>query len=60
MQGAGTRDVGKGAWHEDLMYREYTTREQWKEYVKDQAATCKLPNPPLSSTTLYTQLCNFA
>jgi choline dehydrogenase-like flavoprotein len=40
-EGSGTKGVVKGAWPEDLMHHEYTTREQWIEFVKDQAVTCE-------------------
>lgn len=42
MSGAGTRDIVKGSWPSDLTHHAYTTRDEWKEYVKNHATTCKL------------------
>ena len=41
MQGSGTRNAVQGAWPEDLTHHKYTTREQWMEFVKEEATTCK-------------------
>ncbi|KAL4724088.1 hypothetical protein ACLX1H_008697 [Fusarium chlamydosporum] len=39
-EGAGTKDIVKGSWPSDLVHHKYKTREDWKEYVKDNATTC--------------------
>lgn len=41
MQGAGTKDIVKGSWPADLVHHKYETREQWAEYVRDNATTCE-------------------
>ncbi|KAL1966341.1 hypothetical protein VTN77DRAFT_4694 [Rasamsonia byssochlamydoides] len=40
MQGKGTKDIVKGSWPPHLNHHKYTTREEWKEYVKENATTC--------------------
>ncbi|KAJ5819182.1 hypothetical protein N7474_004773 [Penicillium riverlandense] len=40
MNGAGTKDVVKGAWPADLKHHTYKTREEWVPYVKEHATTC--------------------
>ncbi|CBF80774.1 protein gmcA [Aspergillus nidulans FGSC A4] len=39
-KGAGTKDIVKGSWPENLDHHTYTTREQWVPYVKEHATTC--------------------
>ncbi|RGP80919.1 hypothetical protein FLONG3_969 [Fusarium longipes] len=39
-EGAGTKDIVKGSWPSDLVHHKYKTRDDWKEYVKDNATTC--------------------
>ena len=41
MQGSGTKDVVPGAWPPEAKHAKFTTREQWIEYVRDGATTCK-------------------
>ena len=41
MQGSGTKDVVPGARPPSAKHDKFTTREQWMEYVKDGATTCK-------------------
>jgi choline dehydrogenase-like flavoprotein len=41
MKGSGTKGVVKGAWPEGATYHEYTEREQWKGFVKENSSTCK-------------------
>ncbi|KAM0507859.1 hypothetical protein ACHAP8_000061 [Fusarium lateritium] len=40
VEGAGTKDIVKGSWPSDLVHHKHKTREDWKEYVKDNATTC--------------------
>ncbi|KAF5657791.1 alcohol oxidase [Fusarium heterosporum] len=40
MEGAGTKDLVKGSWPPELTHHKYKNREDWKEYVKDNATTC--------------------
>ncbi|KAL4950322.1 hypothetical protein BDW69DRAFT_202247 [Aspergillus filifer] len=40
MKGAGTKDIVKGSWPENLDHHTYTKREQWIPYVKQHATTC--------------------
>ncbi|KAJ5161938.1 hypothetical protein N7492_007330 [Penicillium capsulatum] len=40
MNGAGTRDIVKGAWPSHLTHHTYKTREEWVPYVKEHATTC--------------------
>ncbi|KAG8671264.1 hypothetical protein FPOAC2_04594 [Fusarium poae] len=40
VEGAGTKDIVKGSWPADLVHHKHKTREDWKEYVKDNATTC--------------------
>lgn len=40
MQGAATKDVIKGAWPENKMHHAFTSLEEWKPYVKQNATTC--------------------
>ncbi|KAM6535014.1 hypothetical protein FALCPG4_004624 [Fusarium falciforme] len=40
MEGAGTKDIVKGAWPPALTHHKYKTRDDWKEYVKNGATTC--------------------
>jgi choline dehydrogenase-like flavoprotein len=40
MQGAGTKDIVKGSWPADLQHHSYSNREQWVDYVKQEATTC--------------------
>lgn len=42
MEGAGTKDIVKGAWPPEAVHHKYMTREDWKPYVREQATTCKL------------------
>ncbi|KAL4905460.1 hypothetical protein BDW74DRAFT_185023 [Aspergillus multicolor] len=39
-KGAGTQDIVKGSWPENLKHHTYTTREQWVPYVRQHATTC--------------------
>ncbi|RDW68979.1 GMC family oxidoreductase [Aspergillus mulundensis] len=39
-KGAGTKDIVKGSWPENLNHHTYTTREQWVPYVRQHATTC--------------------
>ncbi|KAH6956795.1 hypothetical protein DER45DRAFT_286805 [Fusarium avenaceum] len=39
-EGAGTKDLVKGSWPSELAHHNFKTREDWKEYVKDNATTC--------------------
>lgn len=39
-EGSGTKDIVKGSWPSDLVHHKYKTREDWKEYVKENATTC--------------------
>lgn len=39
-EGAGTKDLVKGSWPPELAHHKFKTREDWKEYVKDNATTC--------------------
>lgn len=41
MNGTGTQDIVKGSWPPELTHHKYTSREEWKQYVKDNATTCK-------------------
>lgn len=41
MQGKGTKDIVKGPWPSDLAHHKYSTREDWKPFVKKHATTCK-------------------
>lgn len=41
MNGKGTKDIVKGAWPPELTHHKYTTRDEWKEYVRNNATTCK-------------------
>lgn len=41
MKGAGTKDIVKGSWPPDLVHHKYQAREDWVEYVKNNATTCK-------------------
>ena len=40
MHGAGTKNVVKGSWPPDLTHHQYTQREAWVPYVKQEATTC--------------------
>ncbi|EKJ67882.1 hypothetical protein NXS19_005095 [Fusarium pseudograminearum] len=40
VEGAGTKDIVKGSWPSDLVHHKHKTREDWKEYVKNNATTC--------------------
>ncbi|KAM0407209.1 hypothetical protein ACHAPZ_002454 [Fusarium culmorum] len=40
VDGAGTKDIVKGSWPSDLVHHKHKTREDWKEYVKNNATTC--------------------
>jgi choline dehydrogenase-like flavoprotein len=40
VEGAGTKDIVKGSWPSDLVHHKHKTRDDWKEYVKDNATTC--------------------
>ncbi|KAI6785884.1 GMC oxidoreductase [Emericellopsis cladophorae] len=40
MEGKGTKDIVKGSWPADLTHHTYSTREDWKPYVKKHATTC--------------------
>ncbi|CAF3493742.1 unnamed protein product [Fusarium graminearum] len=40
IEGAGTKDIVKGSWPSDLVHHKHKTREDWKEYVKNNATTC--------------------
>ncbi|KAM0355960.1 hypothetical protein ACHAPU_000349 [Fusarium lateritium] len=40
MEGAGTKDLVKGSWPPELTHHKYKSRDDWKEYVKDNATTC--------------------
>ncbi|CVK90932.1 related to alcohol oxidase [Fusarium mangiferae] len=39
-EGSGTKGIVKGSWPSDLVHHKYKTREDWKEYVKENATTC--------------------
>ena len=40
MNGAGTKDIVKGSWPQQLNHHTYKTREDWVPYVKEHATTC--------------------
>ncbi|MCJ1445106.1 MAG: hypothetical protein MMC23_005611 [Stictis urceolatum] len=42
-QGRGTRGVLRGSWPEGLGHHEYTSREEWRGYVRENATTCYHP-----------------
>lgn len=46
MEGSGTKEVVTGAWPKSAKHDKFTTREEWMEYVKNGATTCK-SLPPL-------------
>ncbi|KAM0251631.1 hypothetical protein ACHAP5_001640 [Fusarium lateritium] len=39
-EGPATKDLVKGSWPSELAHHKFKTREDWKEYVKDNATTC--------------------
>ena len=41
MEGAGTKDIIKGAWPANLTHHTYTKREEWENFVREEAMTCK-------------------
>ncbi|OJD35622.1 gmc oxidoreductase [Diplodia corticola] len=41
--GAGTKDYVKGSWPPGEKHHEYTTREQWAGFVRENATTCYHP-----------------
>lgn len=41
LKGSGTKDVVKGSWPSTLTHSAYTSRDDWKGYVKDHVTTCK-------------------
>lgn len=43
VKGSGTKDVVKGSWPRDLSHHTYDKREDWVEYVKNNATTCYHP-----------------
>ncbi len=45
MQGAGTKDIVKGAWPPEASHHIFSSREDWVPYVKNNATTCKQPSP---------------
>ena len=44
-KGKGTKDIIKGAWPEDLVFHKHTERDQWAEFVKENATTCEYNDP---------------
>ncbi|KAL9620827.1 MAG: hypothetical protein Q9160_004727 [Pyrenula sp. 1 TL-2023] len=40
MRGEGTKGVVKGSWPPELTHHAYTTREEWKAFVREHATTC--------------------
>lgn len=40
MKGKGTGDIVKGSWPPDLTHHAHTAREDWVDYVKQNATTC--------------------
>ena len=42
MKGKGTMEVVKGSWPPELTHHAYTSREDWKSFVRANATTCKL------------------
>lgn len=42
LEGSGTKNIVKGTWPEGLGYDKWSKRENWEEYVRDNATTCKL------------------
>ncbi|KAH8729500.1 hypothetical protein BGZ61DRAFT_446482 [Ilyonectria robusta] len=40
MEGAGTKDIVKGAWPATATHAGFKTREDWTPYVRDNATTC--------------------
>lgn len=41
MQGSGTKDIVKGSWPAHLTHHMNSTTEQWIEFVREQATTCR-------------------
>ena len=39
-EGAGTKDIVKGSWPSELLHHKFKTRDDWKEYIKQNATTC--------------------
>lgn len=60
MNGAGTKNIVKGSWPAELTHHAYTTRDEWKAYVKEHATTCKFSPQDLShfSTKFSVQCLN--
>ncbi|KAH8809169.1 hypothetical protein F5884DRAFT_794721 [Xylogone sp. PMI_703] len=42
-EGKGTRDIVDGSWPRELLHHEYKTRDQWVNFVRDNAITCYHP-----------------
>ena len=42
MSGKGTKDIVKGSYPSDLTHHAYTKREEWEQFVKNNATTCEL------------------
>ena len=41
LKGSGTKDVVKGSWPSTLTHHKYTSRDDWKEHVKEHVTTCR-------------------
>ncbi|KAK6208123.1 hypothetical protein LQW54_007170 [Pestalotiopsis sp. IQ-011] len=39
-KGSATKNVVKGSWPPNLKHHGYTTREEWKPYIRENATTC--------------------
>jgi len=44
MEGAGTEDLIAGSWPQEVSHHQYTTIDQWKDFVKSNATTCYHPS----------------
>lgn len=42
-KGKGTKSILKGSWPETLTHHTYTHRDEWKDFVKQNATTCYHP-----------------
>lgn len=41
MQGKGTKDIVEGSWPKKLTHHTYTKREDWVNFVRENATTCE-------------------
>ena len=52
-EGTGTKEIIKGSWPPQSAHHKYTTLDEWKTFVKQNATTCPFPPPLFSNPQSY-------